>query len=78
MFELKQISATHIVAASAALDKTTWSTEAIVLRIASDEVLVIPPVEALSLDDPYAIVVPEGGFAAAWVAAAAASPQIPY
>ena len=72
MFELKQISATHIVATSAALDKTTWPAEALVLRIASDEVLVIPPVEALNVDDLHAIVIPEGGFAAGWVAAAEA------
>lgn len=69
MLTLKQISATHIVAAPAALDKATWPADALVLRIATDEVLVTPTVDALSLDDPHAIIVPEGGFAAGWVAA---------
>jgi len=76
MLTLKQISATHIVAAPAALDKATWSAETIVLRIASDEALVTPPIETLNLDDPYAIIVPEGGFAAAWVTADEASAML--
>ena len=69
MLHLKQISATRIVATSSALDQTTWPTDTLVLRIAQDEALVTPPVDGLNLDDPHAIVVPDGGFATAWVAA---------
>jgi hypothetical protein len=69
MLALKQISATHIVAAPAALDKAVWPAEAIVLRFATDEALVTPSVDALSLDDPHAIVVPDSGYAGAWLAA---------
>ena len=69
MLELKQISATRIVASPAALDKLAWPADALVLRVAADEVLVTPTVDGLSLDDPHAIIVPEGAFAAGWVAA---------
>lgn len=69
MLELKPISATRIVASPAALDKAVWPVAALVLRVASDEALITPPIEGLTLDDPYAIIVPDGGFAAGWVAA---------
>jgi len=69
MLTLKQIPATRIVATSSALDQATWPADALVLRIAQDEALVTPPVAGLNLDDPHAIVVPDGGFATAWVAA---------
>ena len=72
MLELKQISGTHIVAAPAALDKVAWPAGSIVLRFAADEALVTPPVESLALDDPHAIVAPDGGFAGAWLPAAEA------
>jgi hypothetical protein len=39
-----------------------------VLRIAADEVLIMPPT-AVQLVDPHAIVLPEGNFATAWVEA---------
>lgn len=72
MLELKKISATHIVAAPAALDQAAWPAGTIVLRFAADEALVTPPVETLALNDSYAIVAPDGGFAGAWLPAAKA------
>jgi len=69
MLTLKQIPATRIVATSSALDQAAWPADTLVFRIATDEVLVTPPVDGLNLEDPHAIIVPDGGFATAWVAA---------
>ena len=67
MPELKRMPVTRIVAMPAALDCVKWSKESLVLRTAPDEVLVTPPLKDISIDDPYAIVVTEGGFAGAWL-----------
>jgi hypothetical protein len=58
---------THIVAAPSALDAAAWPPDARVLRVAGDEMLVIPPPAELTLDDPYAIVVEESGFVGIWL-----------
>ena len=64
---LNRLPATRIVAASSALDSAKWPAGALVLRIAADEVLVMPPIPAIELSDPHAIIAPEGGFAGAWM-----------
>lgn len=69
MPELKPLLTTHIVAAPSALDAAAWPADARVLRIAADEVLVIPPVAALALDDPHAIQVNDGGYVGVWLPA---------
>ncbi len=51
------------IAEPAALDAATWPSEAVVLRIAPDEVLVIGE-PGFDIGDPYAIVEPEDGFCA--------------
>jgi hypothetical protein len=60
---------THIVAAPEALNAANWPAEARVLRIASDEVLILPPVEPVEIDDVHAIVVQDGGFSGVWLPA---------
>lgn len=68
MLELKSLPFTRIVATPAALDAATWPAEALALRTAADEVLLLassPPTVA----DPYAIVVPDSGFVGAWLPA---------
>jgi hypothetical protein len=69
MPDLKRISATRIVATPAALDAAMWPSEALALRLAPDEMLVTATVTSDMIDDPYAIVEPDGGFAGAWLPA---------
>ena len=69
MPDLKRISATRIVALPAALDAATWPDEALAFRLAPDEMLVTATVTSDMIDDPYAIVVPDAGFAGAWLPA---------
>lgn len=69
MLNLNRMAVTHIVAAPAALDEASWAADTLVLRLAADEALILPPVDELSLADPHAIVVPDSGYAGAWVAA---------
>ena len=64
---LEYIPMTHIVATPAALDATVWPDNAHVLRVAQDEALVFPPIPDLALDDPYAIVVEDGGYVSVWL-----------
>ncbi len=68
MPEPKRIPATQIVATPAALDAAVWPQDALALRIAPDEVLVTSAVTAAILGDQHAIVVPDAGFAGAWIA----------
>lgn len=68
MPEFNRIPAIRIVATPAALAAATWPSEALVLRFAPDEVLVTPPPEQVSVADPHAIVIAEGGYAALWLA----------
>ena len=72
MLELKRIPATRIVATPAALDAANWPADALVLRTAPDEVLIMPPLADIKLADPHAIITAEGSFAGAWVPASAA------
>lgn len=69
MPELERVAAVRIVATPATLDAAAWPANAIVLRTAPDEVLLIgggPP----DLDDPWAIVVPDAGWSGVWMSSA--------
>lgn len=68
----KRLPATRIVAAPVALDEVVWPEEALVLRLAPDEVLVMPPLGSVPVGDPHAIIIAEGGFAGVWFTAAEA------
>ena len=72
MLELKHIQTTRIVARPADLDAATWPQDAIVMRVARDEVLAIANVGREIVSDPYAIVESDEGFAAVWISAAEA------
>ena len=67
MPELKRMPATRIVANPTSLDEIVWSDEALVLRTAPDEVVVIPPMGSVPVSDPHAIIIADGGFAGVWV-----------
>lgn len=69
---LNRIRGTRIVATPAALDMARWPSEALVLRIAADEAFVTATVTADAIDDPHAIVAPDGGFVGIWLPAAEA------
>ncbi|MCW1970277.1 MAG: hypothetical protein KIH69_019365 [Anaerolineae bacterium] len=67
---LETLPFTRIVATPAALDAATWPAEALALRTAADEVLLLassPP----TIADPHAIVVPDSGFVGTWLPAEA-------
>ena len=64
---VQRMPGTRIVSTPAALDATVWPSNAIVLRIAPDEMLVIHQESDFSLADPNAIVVPDVGFAGVWL-----------
>jgi hypothetical protein len=70
VLELKRLAATRIVATPESLDEVTWPDEALVLRFAPDEVLVIPPMGSVPISDPHAIIIADGGFTGVWVDAA--------
>lgn len=70
MPKLERIQVTRIVAKAQALDSACWRAGSIVLRSAPDEALLMPPDPAISLADPHAIVVQDGGFAGVWLSAA--------
>ena len=67
MPELKRLSATRIVATPNSLDEITWPDEALVLRLAPDEALVVPSLGSVPVSDPHAIIIADGGFAGLWV-----------
>lgn len=72
MLKLERLTATRIVATPTALDAITGMEDTLILRLAPDEALILPPVNDMRLSDPHAIIVAEGGFAGAWVATEAA------
>lgn len=65
----EQMTLTRIVANPDALDALSVAADALALRTAGDELLVYPA-QAVDLNDPYAIVVPDGAWTGAWVSAA--------
>ncbi len=64
-----RMTATHIVATPQSLDALTLPKASILLRIAPDEALILPPLslDQLRLKDKHAIVVQDGGFAGLWL-----------
>lgn len=63
--------ATRVVATPAALDAVAWPADALVLRLAPDEVIALAEVgqDVILPHDPHAIIFAETGFASAWIAA---------
>ena len=62
----ERLEATRIVAAPGALDEVESPDGGHLVRLAPDDLLVIPPLERVDVADPYAIIEPETGFSAAW------------
>ena len=67
MPELNRLMMTRIVATKAALDTVVIPDDCQVIRIAGDEVLIHPPVNNVTVDDPHAIVILDGSFAGIWL-----------
>ena len=65
---------TRIVATPPALDNAAWPADALVLRVAPDEALVVATVHAAAVPDPHAIIEPETGLCGMWIDMAAAMP----
>ena len=63
---LERLEATRIVASPGALDEVESPDGGHLVRLAPDDLLVIPPLERVDVADPYAIIEPETGFSAAW------------
>lgn len=63
--------ATRIVATPTALDAVAWPADALVLRIAPDEVMITDDVgqDLILPHDPHAIVTTETGFVSVWLVA---------
>jgi len=68
---LEPLDCFRVVSTPSALATAAWSPEAIVLRTAPDEVIVVGS-GAPRFDDPHAIVEPDRGWRGGWVAIAAA------
>ncbi|MEE2994959.1 MAG: glycine cleavage T C-terminal barrel domain-containing protein [Gemmatimonadota bacterium] len=71
----QRIEATRIVATAAALDALQMNieqtTDCLAFRFAPDELWTTACLEARSVTDPHALIVPESGFAGAWLDAQA-------
>ncbi len=67
---LNRMPATRVVANRSALDAAEWPVQSLVLRLATDETLIIPPVPNPTVADPHAIIVTDMGFAGVWLPAA--------
>ena len=59
----------HVVARPSALDSIVWADDAVVLRVAPDEVLALAAMAPEIPDDPYAIVRLDHGYAGMWLSA---------
>ena len=62
----ERMAATRIGADPGALDEIDAPDGGYLLRLAPDDLLVLPPLAQVEVPDPYAIVEPEAGFSAAW------------
>lgn len=71
MLGLKRFPATRVVALPSALDSLKPPTGSIALRLAADELLIMPPAQ-VAVNDPHAIILPDGSFAGAWASASEA------
>ena len=67
MLALNALTATRIVATPAALDAVSWPADALALRIAPDELVVLPAQGGVTLTDPHAIVIEDGSLTGGWV-----------
>ena len=67
MLVLNQLTVTRIVASPAALDAAIWPEDALALRTAADELIVLPEQPQTVLTDPYAIVISDGSYSGGWV-----------
>lgn len=67
MRALERLSGTRIVALPQAIDVAVWPEGTRVFRLAPDEVLITPALNATAVDDPHAIVELETGFSAVWL-----------
>lgn len=76
MPELSRLFFTRIVALPEALITAVWPTESQTLRIASDELLIFPPLDNITLTDPSAIILTDGSFAGVWLDEAEALPLL--
>ena len=66
MLAPERLSATRIAATAAALDAARWPADAIVLRVAADEAIVLAD-GVIDVDDPHAIIEPDTGLVGAWM-----------
>lgn len=67
MHALKPLTATRIAATPAALDAAPWPSDAIVLRTAPDEVIVLAAIAPALIADAHAIVEPETALFGVWM-----------
>ena len=61
----ERLEATRIVADPASLDRMQTPETAYLIRLAPDDLLVLPALDRVEVDDPHAIVEPECGFSGA-------------
>ena len=62
----ERLAATRIVADAGVLDEIEVPDGGYLVRLAPDDLLVVPPLARADVADPYAIIEPEAGFSAAW------------
>lgn len=70
--KVNRILGTRIASTPTALDAATWPQDALVFRLAADEVFIAASVAADKIADPHAIVEPDAGFVGVWLSAAEA------
>lgn len=62
----ERLDGTRIVADPASLDRMEAHEAGHLIRLAPDDLLVLPAPDRVEVDDPHAIVEPECGFSGAW------------
>ncbi len=67
MLALSRLDTTRIVANPAALDNANYAEDAVVIRIAQDEALIIPAQADIALSDEHAIVIADTAWSGIWV-----------
>ena len=73
MPELKRLNMTRIVATPAALDGVQMiEPDSLIMRVAADELLLLPASKTVQVDDDYAIQTVDAGFAGVWLTTAMA------
>lgn len=65
----ERLEGTRIVADPAALDRVEAPDAGYLVRLAPDDLLVVPALDRVEVSDPHAIVDPESGFSGAWFGA---------